>query len=171
MSLIDQMAVAGFAGILLVAAWNDLRRLLIPNRLSLAILALWPVHILVAQAAADPLGALAAALVIFAFGFALFSLGLMGGGDVKLLAATSLWAGPALLPELMAVTAVCGGLIAILLLTPPGTWFEARFQDAGGLSHLRVSTAPGARRRHRPMPYGVAIAAGGLVVAIRLLGF
>jgi prepilin peptidase CpaA len=171
MSPIDFAAIISFAGILLFAAWGDLRRLLIPNRLSLAIVVLWLAHLLAAPAAVDPLGALAVALVIFALGFALFAVGMMGGGDVKLLTATALWAGPALWPELLVVTTACGGVIAVVLLTPQGAWFEARIQDAGALSHLRVNLAPGAPRRYRPMPYGVAIAAGGLVVVLRLLGF
>ncbi|HVJ52023.1 MAG TPA: prepilin peptidase [Aliidongia sp.] len=168
---IDLAAIAGFTGLLLAAGWSDLRRLLIPNSLSLAILVLWPVHAVSASASIDPLGALSMALLVFALGFALFACGLMGGGDVKLLAVTSLWAGPALLPELLIFTTLCGGLIAIVLLSPPGAWFEARVQEAGGLAHLRVDVAPGARRRHRPMPYGVAIALGGLTVAFHLAGF
>jgi len=164
-----------FVAILLAAAWSDLRRLLIPNRLSLAIAALWLAYALAAHAAADPpvslIGAPTVALIIFMAGFGLFMAGLMGGGDVKLLAATALWAGPDLWPELLIVTTICGGAIAVALMTPLGSWFEASIQDAGGLSHLRVSMAPDASRRHRPMPYGLAIAAGGLVVATRLLGF
>jgi prepilin peptidase CpaA len=66
----------------------------------------------------------------------------MGGGDVKLLASTSVWAGPALVFPLLMVTALAGGLVAVGVLA--------------------------ARRRRSPLPYGVAIAAGGLVVAQRL---
>jgi prepilin peptidase CpaA len=172
---LDSIAVAGFGGLLVAAAWSDLRRLLIPNRLSLGILALWPLHLFATFAPGDLpgaiLGGVIVALTIFALGFALFAAGLMGGGDVKLLAVTSLWAGPNFEPELLIVTTLCGGAIAMMLLTPPGAWFEARYQEAGGLSHLRVDVAPGGRRRRRPMPYGVAITAGGLVVGCRLLGY
>jgi prepilin peptidase CpaA len=166
----DLIAITIFSGVLVAAGWSDLRRLLIPNKFSLAILLLWPAHVMAAPGMVDPVGALIAASVIFGLGFALFAARLMGGGDVKLLTVTALWAGPALLPELLVTTTMCGGLIAMALLTPHGAWLEARVQDAAGLSHLRVSVEPGGRRRNRPMPYGVAIALGGLVVAGHLAG-
>ena len=66
---------------------------------------------------------------------------MLGGGDVKLLAAAALWTGSAaLLPFLMA-TALAGGLLAALFLAF-------------------------ARREGKPvaLPYGVAIAAGGILI-------
>jgi prepilin peptidase CpaA len=84
----------------------------------------------------------------------LFSRGLMGGGDVKLLTAATLWAGPGLTPSLLIVTAVLGGLLTLALLSPLA---------------LRAVFAPAAvadAAKRMPVPYGVAIAGAALIVTI-----
>src|SRR5439155_4863251 len=86
--------LAGFAGLMLIAAAEDLRRLVIPNPVVLGLCVLWPLQLasapVVSLAAAG--GAALCAAAVFAGGAILFSRGLMGGGDVKLLAAATLWA-------------------------------------------------------------------------------
>jgi prepilin peptidase CpaA len=166
----DLLTLAAFVAVLGAAGWSDLRRLIIPNRLSIAIAALWLGHVLAAPGQVDIPGSLGVAVAVFAIGLGLFAAGLMGGGDVKLLAVTALWAGPEELPELLLVTSIIGAVIALALLSPHGSWLEAQVQDKGGLAHLRISLGPDARRRHRPMPYGLAIALGGCFVAARLAG-
>ena len=59
-----------------------------------------------------------AAPLVFVAGALLFSRGLIGGGDVKLLTAATLWAGPGLTPALLIVTALLGGLLTLALLSP-----------------------------------------------------
>ena len=96
------------------AAFEDLRRLIIPNGLILGLCALWPVHVATAPAltlAAAGTASLCAAAV-FIVGALLFSRGLIGGGDVKLLAAATLWAGPAATVSLLVVTSLLGGCCA-----------------------------------------------------------
>jgi prepilin peptidase CpaA len=155
--------LAGFAGLMVTAAFEDLRRLVIPNGLILGLCILWPLHL-----ATAPLPTLAAgggaalcAAAIFVAGAVLFSRGLIGGGDVKLLAAASLWAGPAATPPLLVLTGLFGGLLSLVLLTPMGTLIAAARRtvlDTAG------AAAPGADRVC--VPYGVAIAAAALVVTI-----
>ena len=103
--------LAGFAWLMATSAIEDFRRLIIPNGLILGLCLLWPLH--VATAPMLPLGmaALAAlcATAVFTAGALLFSRGLIGGGDVKLLAAATLWAGPAGTLTLLLLTALLGG--------------------------------------------------------------
>jgi prepilin peptidase CpaA len=148
--------LAGFAGLMLAAAVEDLRRLVIPNSVVLALCTLWPLqlasapHISLSASAGDALCAAA----VFAAGALLFSRGLMGGGDVKLLTAATLWAGSGRTPTLLIVTAVLGGLLTLALLSPLA--LRAVFAPAA---------AVGAAKR-MPVPYGVAIAGAALIVMI-----
>ena len=154
--------LAGFAGLMATAAFEDLRRLIIPNGLILGLCALWPLHVVTAPVltlAAAGTATLCAAAV-FIVGALLFSRGLIGGGDVKLLAAATLWAGPAATVSLLVLTSLLGGLLCLLLLTPVGALIAAArsiVRDSG-------DTARGAN----PVlvPYGVAIAAAALIVTI-----
>jgi prepilin peptidase CpaA len=148
--------LAGFAGLMLIAAVEDLRRLVIPNTVVLGLCTLWPL-----QLASAPdislFGSASAALcaaVVFLAGALLFSRGLMGGGDVKLLSAATLWAGPGGTPTLLIGTAILGGLLTLALLSPLA---------------LRAVFAPAAAAdaaKRMPVPYGVAIAGAALIVTI-----
>ena len=154
--------LAGFAGLMATAAFEDLRRLIIPNGLILGLCALWPIHIATAPAltlAAAGTATLCAAAV-FIVGALLFSRGLIGGGDVKLLAAATLWAGPAATVSLLVLTSLLGGLLCLLLLTPIGALIAA--------VRPIVSESADPARGANPVlvPYGVAIAAAALIVTI-----
>jgi prepilin peptidase CpaA len=154
--------LAGFAGLMATAAFEDLRRLIIPNGLILCLCALWPLHVVTAPVltlAAAGTATLCAAAV-FIVGALLFSRGLIGGGDVKLLATATLWAGPAGTVSLLVLTGLLGGLLCLLLLTPVGGLIAA------ARPIVRDSGDP-ARGAHPVfVPYGVAIAAASLIVTI-----
>ena len=127
--------LAGFAGLMATAAFEDLRRLIIPNGLILGLCALWPLHVVTAPvltlAAAGT--ATLCATGVFIVGALLFSRGLIGGGDVKLLAAATLWAGPAGTLSLLVLTSLLGGLLCLLLLTPIGALIAAARPIVGEL--------------------------------------
>src|SRR3546814_2742916 len=95
MAATAEFTILAFAGLLIAAAASDWRSLTIPNRYSLAIVALFPSYMLV-TGNADWAMHLALGSGAFALGFLLFALRLCGGGDVQLFAAVSLWAGPSL---------------------------------------------------------------------------
>jgi prepilin peptidase CpaA len=148
--------LAGFAGLMLIAAVEDLRRLVIPNSVVLGLGVLWPLQLASGAVVSLPGAAVAilCAAGVFAAGALLFWRGLMGGGDVKLLAVATLWAGPASTPALLITTAVLGGLLTIGLLSPLA---------------LRAVFAPAAAAdavKRMPVPYGVAIAGAALIVTI-----
>jgi prepilin peptidase CpaA len=99
------------------------------------------------------LPAIGVALAVFVAGFVPFGLGWMGGGDVKLMAATALWAGPALTLDFLLLTAVAGGACALVMLAP-SRFALARAFEAVGAGRLRDAVLG------RSIPYAVAIAIG-----------
>ncbi|MEO5640826.1 MAG: prepilin peptidase [Sphingomicrobium sp.] len=145
------LLVAVLALLLLVAAVIDIRTFTISNTLVLAVALLAP---LFWWASGVPLWPdvgyrLAIALAVFAALAATFYLGMMGGGDVKLAAALVLWFPPAATLAFLVIMSVAGGVLTLAVL----------------IAHkIR-------RREGRPeIPYGVAIAFGGLwLVAQRFL--
>ena len=62
------------------------------------------------------LAALGLAAAVFVVGLGLFARELIGGGDVKLLAALSLWAGPEQFVWFMLVTTLAGGVLSLISL-------------------------------------------------------
>ncbi|WP_323011646.1 A24 family peptidase [Castellaniella sp.] len=96
-------------------------------------------------------------LLAFVFMFALYVLGAMGGGDVKLGAVVYLWAGPDLTWPLTMIVAWGGGVLAIL------GWLADRrcAQRIGGRPGAGLL---GAISAQKGVPYGVALAAGCLYV-------
>jgi prepilin peptidase CpaA len=170
--IIDHFVILIFAALLVWAAINDLRQFLIPNRISVAIVLLYPAHILAQYADGVAFGAwywapLVAGAVLFA-GFVLFACNLVGGADAKLMAATALWAGPQLVLSFLIVMALCGGILAFAVLL----WnryfaFLAYVKPFNALFSTGNSAASegGAKQ---VLPYGIAIACGGLFVAADL---
>lgn len=155
---LDAIATSGLllalAALLCGAALWDLRHRRIPNALCGAIVALYPASFALGLAPAPWWGGAAVALAVFAVGAGLFAFGVLGGGDVKLAAATSLWAGPAYIAEFLVVMGVTGGILAVLALLRPMIPVFVFGPQVGG----RLAT----------VPYGVAIAAGGLWVIYRM---
>ena len=149
--------LAGFSALMIAAAFIDLHRLIIPNPLIGGLCVLWLLDLETsAQPASNVLATIGCAAAVFAGGAVLFSRGLIGGGDVKLLAVASLWAGADAVPPLLVITALIGGLLALFLLTPLGARLAAR----------RTAAAPngdGTAAHQPPVPYGVAIAAAALI--------
>lgn len=131
----------------------DASRYVIPNSLNLFLLGVYPFAAYL-LALNWPM-ALAAAAIALVIGMAIFALGIMGGGDIKLLVVLVLWTGWHMSSAyFLFLTGICGGalVIAVLLarfLLPP-LW--------------RGRELPRLLRRKEPIPYGIAIAAGFLIV-------
>lgn len=132
---------------------SDATHYIISNTLNLVLLGLY-----VAAALLLPmtpwLPAVAAAGIILAVGLGLFTLGLMGGGDIKLLVVLSLWTGwSAATAQFIFLTAIFGGVLVVLVLVLRAVlaplWLKLR--PARNLPRLLT--------RKQPVPYGIAIAA------------
>jgi prepilin peptidase CpaA len=163
-ALLQTGCLVAFALLLLLAAWQDLRTMQIADAVSAGIVGLFAIWALGGWALGTlsfmAVGlALACGAVVFAAGAAAFAAGALGGGDVKLLAAASLFAGAGLISDFLLVTALAGGVLGVAVLagTPIGPL--ALEADATLRTRLR-----------RGLPYGPAIAAGGLWVAASLIG-
>lgn len=135
----------------------------IANRLSVAIVGaflLWSLAGLVAGTSVmGDLGlAVACAVAVFLAGAAAFAAGALGGGDVKLLAAATLFAGPGQVFDFLTVVALVGGAMGIAILA--GAPIGPAMPASDGVT-VRTRLRSG-------LPYGPAIAAGGLWVAAHL---
>lgn len=166
-AFLQATCLIALALLLIAAGWQDIRTLRIADGLSLSIVAAFLVWALAGAAAGrmtvgDAGLAVACAAAMFLAGAAAFAAGAMGGGDVKLLAATSLFAGPGLIPDFLMITALAGGLLGLAILAgaPIG---PALPQSCGTEGCGTVRT-----RLRASLPYGPAIAAGGLWVAAAL---
>ena len=140
-----QILLIGLAAILIVAAAIDVRTFTISNRLNLTVALLAPVYWLSISLPIWPgvgvqLAAGAGVLVLLACAF---YAGMMGGGDVKLAAALALWFSPASTLKFLVLMSLAGGVLTL-----------------GVMVLHRIK-----RREGRPeIPYGVAIAFGGLFI-------
>ena len=136
-----------FLILLLVAALEDGWRLRIANRVSAAIVAGAVAGVAVAGPTIELWQNLALFVGLLAVGTVLFARGWMGGGDVKLLAASALWFDLAAGWRLLVAIAIVGGLEALFLI---------------GLRRLPWPASVPQRvlllRRREGIPYGVAIA-------------
>lgn len=167
LSVIDQLTVAGLAVLLGWAGWTDAHTYMIPNRVTAAIALLWPAHAAALIVGGEPvqvvLMAVPIGLLAFALGTVLFYFRALGGGDVKFLAAVTLWAGTSMFLELFVITVGAGGVLALGLLLS-----RTLRLTAGGPATAIGPALMAALKT--PAPFGVAIAFGGFVIAMRLLG-
>lgn len=144
-SAFTQLLLIVLATLLVVAAVVDVRTFTISNKLTLAVALLAPVYWLAVPVALWPEVPIqiAGAVIVFLLLAAAFYAGMMGGGDVKLAAALALWFPPGLTIKFLVLMSIAGGVLTLALLA----WHRAKHREG------------------RPeIPYGVAIAFGGLAI-------
>ena len=140
-----QLLLVALAVILVIAAVVDVRTFTISNRLNLTVALLAPVYWTSIALSPWPGVAvqLAGGATVFALLAGAFYAGMMGGGDVKLAAALALWFPPLATIKFLVLMSLAGGVLTLVVLA----WHRAR------------------KREGRPeIPYGVAIAFGGLAI-------
>lgn len=142
--------------LLLIAALQDIWRLEISNWICAAV----AVCAFLAVAIGGPIIGLWENLLLFAavlgIGTLLFARGWMGGGDVKLLAATALWFDLDQGWKMLVAVAILGGLETLIVMLLRLLPWPSRIRQ--GVESLR---------RDEGIPYGVAIAAGVMLVTLR----
>ncbi|PXA99849.1 peptidase [Nostoc sp. 3335mG] len=140
-----------------IAASSDLATMRISNKLVLLLTASFFV---VAIAINLPLQQFAmhvlCALIVLAVAFGLFALRLIGGGDAKLAAATTLWLGFGSTLPYIAYTALFGGVLTIVILILRGIPLSPLLARMGWLARLH--------NKRSGIPYGVAMAIAGITV-------
>lgn len=146
-----------FPGLMICAALWDLTTFEIPNWLNLALVLAFAALAMVAPiGAGEAFGRFGLGAAVLGVGILLFLRGLMGGGDIKLLAASAVWVGWSDFPFFLMVTALLGGLIAVLVLAFRRLELPLSWTRVGWLERLHT--------REQGLPYGVAIGAAGLLV-------
>ncbi|HSA79194.1 MAG TPA: prepilin peptidase [Geminicoccaceae bacterium] len=183
--LSSYVCLAGLLTLLVLAAVTDLRERRIPNWLTGGVAALYPVYLMLSPSPVAWPSALALALLVGLLGLFLFARELIGGGDVKLIAAVTLWAGLDHVAAFALVTTLTGGILGLASLAfqrwsglvlahlagaglaPAGGRGEAARPGAGepcaGEAAAPIRPAPAT------LPYAVAIAAGGVAVIVELI--
>jgi prepilin peptidase CpaA len=154
--------IASFLEILLLlyVATMDIATRLIRNEICLVLALLG-----IAGQFASPMQvaeSLIVATVLLLLLLVIYTRGLIGGGDVKLLVALAIGVPLTGVIELLAITALAGGVLALVHLmmrhlpypnlAPAGSSLVRRVYAIERWRHLR----------HAPLPYGVAIACGGI---------
>jgi prepilin peptidase CpaA len=145
-----------------VAIWTDVRTRKIPNWLTGG-LAAGALVFHLPQGWAVTGAALAAAIVFFVVGTVGHSVGVLGGGDVKLLAAGALAAGYPDCVIFVLYTFMGGGVLAVVFALAQGR-LRSTLVNVRALAQTRTLLAeavPSAR-----MPYAIAIAFGAAAVAL-----
>lgn len=161
--VITLLILLATAGLLIWAAISDIRSFEIPNWIPVAIVGLYAAHVIVRNvffpehglvAWLPAVGAAAIVLAVFTF---LFARGMIGGGDVKLLSAVTLWPGASMLINLLFWTSVGGGILALFLLMRQKYMSpRARGEKEGNVAKEEI-------------PYGIAIAFGGILTGYQMV--
>lgn len=142
-----------FPALMAFAASYDCLALTISNRLCFSVAAAFFPLAVIAGLGLEQIALHAACgLAMLAVGFALFAGKWIGGGDAKLFAAAALWFGWGDIVSFAVVVAIAGGALALGVISLRGIWHWL---------------PPIAARRINPqseLPYGVALAAGALMV-------
>ena len=146
--------------LLLYVATIDIATRLIRNEICLALALLG-----IVSQFANPMQvaqSLIAATILLLLLLVIYQWGLVGGGDVKLLVALAIGLPLMGVIQLLTITALAGGVLALVhvmmrllpypRLAPAGSSFVRRVYAIERWRHLR----------HAPLPYGVAIACGGI---------
>lgn len=169
MSIVAALVAIALLGF---AAWRDLATRTIPDSVSVALAAiglatramdgLWPL------AASLGVTALLGAVMVF-----LHAKGMLGGGDVKLAAALALGLAPLDTWNLIVATALAGGVLGLLylalqrLLPDRGASATVAARRLRGVPRRLLAVEAWRIRRRGPLPYGIAIAAGGTIVLLQ----
>lgn len=105
---------------------------------------------------------LIAATILFVLLFALYQRGGIGGGDVKLLVTLAIGLTPTGLIQLLTVTSLAGGVLALLHLMMRVLPYPKLAPVGSSLARRVYAIERWRHVRHAPLPYGVAIACGGI---------
>ncbi len=153
--------------LLCVAAWRDLTTRTIPDSVCLALAGLG-LFVRVSEGWSAAGLSIAVALLLFVLLLVVAMRGVLGGGDVKLAAAVAMGLPPAQAWDFVYATVMIGGLLGVAYLAGPH--FVPRLGPAAGAAFPRRLAAVEAwrLRRRGPVPYGIAIAGGGILVLLSL---
>jgi prepilin peptidase CpaA len=156
-AVLDIAILTVFPAAVAFAGAMDLFTMTIPNRISVAmVLGFFVVAPLAGFGLSEMLSHAGAGLLVLVAGILLFIPGWIGGGDAKLAAAAGLWLGfDNLLPYFLSV-ALAGGVLAMLFTTLRSNPLPLAFHAQPWAARLHD--------RRTGIPYGIALAAGALLI-------
>jgi|GEM_PF-2800511 len=147
--------------------YTDFTRFKIYNWVMLALIILYPIYALLAVPTPEWYYGLALLVGLFFLGYPLFAFGLLGGGDVKIIAVFGLWIGSHdgffSLAKFFLYFALIGGAFTILLLILRGILHDPKKGE---------SKLPLIFQRRQPVAYGIPIIASFLILVwhLKVLG-
>lgn len=170
MSQVSQEVAWFVSAVLVEAAVIDGLKLKVPNWLTFHMVIGGLAFATYSGGSAGLLWALAGAAVGLALLLPLHAIGGMGAGDVKLMAGVGAWMGPSLTLGAFAVSAIVGGVMAIVMVAWSGQFIKhwVQFQVIGNeiltvRNPERLSEIAAARKPTMMLlPYGIPIAVGSI---------
>lgn len=155
--VISTIALVIFPLLMAFAAFSDLFTMRISNRLVLVLVAAFFALALFVGLPLQEIGMnLACAAIVLVFAFAFFAFGWIGGGDAKLIAATTLWLGLGIMLPYLIYASLLGGALTLLLLAVRRYPLPERLRAIKWIDRLHDSKTG--------VPYGIALAIAGLLV-------
>ena len=153
---LNQLCVFMFFILVTQAALMDMQKFIIPNYVSVALIALYAPFVFTSPEKISVMHSALFFASVLMIGFALFAANIVGAGDVKLLAAISLWTTPTLYPAFLLNVSIAGG---ILCLAIAGFYY--------GKYYLQLTPEP--NLKGKKVPYGVAISLAGYIVGFNYI--
>jgi prepilin peptidase CpaA len=135
MHLLLTLPVLIFPALVITAALRDVVSYTIPNWISVALVAAFPIAALAQGLSLQTMGVdLCVGVAALVVGMVMFALRWIGGGDAKLFAAAALWLGWPALPMYLGVTGIAGGAVAVGLLSLRSPLVNGYFGQRPGLA-------------------------------------
>jgi len=171
--VVHSLSIVILAGLLLLAAWQDIRSYRIPNLLVLLGAGGGVLLNTLLPYDAGGLGFLSSVLGLCIGLISLLPLYLlraMGAGDVKLMAMVGAFVGPAAMLSVTLYVLLAGGVLAIGLLLLRGRFVQV-MDNLRLMLLLKMAKSPDWRlpvdatvtQFHHKLPYGIAIASGTII--------
>ena len=146
-----------FPFLMIYSGFSDLFTMTIPNRISLMLMAAFPVLAFAVGVPAATIGwHLTCGTGILALTFSMFAFGWIGGGDAKLAAATALWLGWDHMLDFGFIASLLGGVLTLFFLQIRRLPLTSALRSSVWIERLHNSA--------NGVPYGIALAAAGLIV-------
>ncbi len=155
--MLATLALFIFPVLMAYAASSDLLTMRIANWLVALVALTYLALALMLQLGWSEIGmAAAAAAIVLAVAFAFFAFGWIGGGDAKLVSASTLWVGFSFMLQYLIYAALLGGALTLMIL-----WFRRYPLPDWLATHKWID------RLHNPksgVPYGISLAIAAILV-------